>query len=173
MENHFFRLRRAKMKGINLKLYQNQPNLAKIAPEGREKFSGRKYFSFLKTKKKTAGTRGRNKVCAAPAFAFVLFVFIFASSVSLFFLIFLFCFLIFLLFFWFFWFFSDFFWFLSVFSDFSAEGWIFVRKSLSVGWCSAARLVRRANWAAERQPALIILRRSRYKQPPTIRQFSC
>ena len=32
-------------------MYQNQPNLAKIAPEGREQKSGRKYFSFLKTKK--------------------------------------------------------------------------------------------------------------------------
>ena len=35
-----------------VKLNQNQSNLAKIAPEGRENFWDRKYFRFLKTKKK-------------------------------------------------------------------------------------------------------------------------
>ena len=46
------RLRRAIMKENTIKLHQNRPNLAKIAPEGREKIWGRKYFRFLKTKKK-------------------------------------------------------------------------------------------------------------------------
>ena len=39
------------MKENTIKLHQNQPNLVKIAREGREKIWERKYVRFLKTKK--------------------------------------------------------------------------------------------------------------------------
>ena len=48
------------MKENTIRLYQNQSNLAKIAPEGRENFWGRKYFRFLKSKKKSLVTASEN-----------------------------------------------------------------------------------------------------------------
>ena len=49
--NENFRLRRAKMEDSIAILVQNGPNLAKIAPEGRDFFWGPNYFHFLKSKK--------------------------------------------------------------------------------------------------------------------------
>ena len=48
-----FRLRRAKMEDFIVILVQNRQIWLKLRPKGAKIFGGRKYFSFLKSKKKT------------------------------------------------------------------------------------------------------------------------